>query len=236
MPPAVRVFGAAFARPTPRTTTQTLTRASRPIAMSGLNYPGPTFRGSRPPKFSGLGSNRAAGSRSVTMMGLFGLGLPELVVIGGVAAVLFGPSKLPELGKSLGKTVKSFQAAANVCICSLLDRLSKICLYSYSLLSAHTLTTPSFHRSFKMNSRTKVPKQRPRASKTVTTRKRLKKGEGKVVYDSYDAIIHAQLENASDKKTKVVNLKSNFPCSHVYVLLFWPSALQLHAVSNHAAS
>lgn len=47
------------------------------------------------------------------MMGLFGLGLPELVVIGGVAAVLFGPSKLPELGKSLGKTVKSFQAAAN---------------------------------------------------------------------------------------------------------------------------
>ena len=47
-------------------------------------------------------------------MGLFGLGLPELVVIGGVAAVLFGPSKLPELGKSLGKTVKSFQAAANV--------------------------------------------------------------------------------------------------------------------------
>ncbi|ABO94088.1 Tat family transporter: pH-dependent thylakoid protein export into thylakoid, partial [Ostreococcus lucimarinus CCE9901] len=45
---------------------------------------------------------------------LFGLGLPEIVVIGGVAAVLFGPSKLPELGKSLGKTVKSFQEAAKV--------------------------------------------------------------------------------------------------------------------------
>ena len=45
--------------------------------------------------------------------GLFGLGLPELVVIGGVTALLFGPSKLPELGKSLGKTVKSFQSAAN---------------------------------------------------------------------------------------------------------------------------
>jgi sec-independent protein translocase protein TatA len=44
---------------------------------------------------------------------LFGLGLPEIVVIGGVAALLFGPSKLPELGKSLGKTVKSFQSAAN---------------------------------------------------------------------------------------------------------------------------
>jgi sec-independent protein translocase protein TatA len=47
-------------------------------------------------------------------MGLFGLGLPELVVIGGVAALLFGPAKLPELGKTLGKTVKSFQSAATV--------------------------------------------------------------------------------------------------------------------------
>lgn len=45
-------------------------------------------------------------------MGLFGLGVPELAVIAGVAALLFGPSKLPELGKGLGKTVKSFQVAA----------------------------------------------------------------------------------------------------------------------------
>ena len=28
------------------------------------------------------------------------MGLPELVVIGGVAVLLFGPSKIPELGKS----------------------------------------------------------------------------------------------------------------------------------------
>jgi sec-independent protein translocase protein TatA len=54
----------------------------------------------------------AAPRRQVTTCGLFGLGLPELVVIGGVVAVLFGPSKLPELGKTLGKTVKSFQGAA----------------------------------------------------------------------------------------------------------------------------
>jgi sec-independent protein translocase protein TatA len=38
--------------------------------------------------------------------------LPELAVIGGVVAILFGPAKLPELGRSLGKTVKSFQTAA----------------------------------------------------------------------------------------------------------------------------
>jgi len=45
-------------------------------------------------------------------MGLFGLGVPEIAVIAGVAALIFGPSKLPELGKGLGKTVKSFQTAA----------------------------------------------------------------------------------------------------------------------------
>ncbi|PNH04578.1 Sec-independent protein translocase protein TATA, chloroplastic [Tetrabaena socialis] len=51
-------------------------------------------------------------SRQVVCQGLFGLGLPEVAVIAGVAALVFGPSKLPELGKSLGKTVKSLQTAA----------------------------------------------------------------------------------------------------------------------------
>jgi len=44
--------------------------------------------------------------------GLFGLGAPELAVVGGVAALLFGPSKLPEIGRSVGKSVRGFQSAA----------------------------------------------------------------------------------------------------------------------------
>ena len=39
----------------------------------------------------------------------FNLGVPEVIVILGVALVLFGPKKLPELGKNLGKGLRSFK-------------------------------------------------------------------------------------------------------------------------------
>ena len=44
---------------------------------------------------------------------MFGrLGATELILILGVALVIFGPSKLPELGRALGRGIKEFKGAA----------------------------------------------------------------------------------------------------------------------------
>jgi sec-independent protein translocase protein TatA len=40
---------------------------------------------------------------------MFGLGLPELGIIAVVAILIFGPKKIPELGASLGKTLRGFK-------------------------------------------------------------------------------------------------------------------------------
>lgn len=41
------------------------------------------------------------------------LGPTELILILGVALVIFGPGKLPELGQTLGKTIREFKGAIN---------------------------------------------------------------------------------------------------------------------------
>jgi sec-independent protein translocase protein TatA len=45
-------------------------------------------------------------------MNIFGIGLPEMAVIMVVALLIFGPKKLPEIGRSMGKAMRGFQEAS----------------------------------------------------------------------------------------------------------------------------
>ena len=44
---------------------------------------------------------------------MFGLGLPELLLILVIGLVFFGPGKLPDVGKAIGKSMREFKAALN---------------------------------------------------------------------------------------------------------------------------
>lgn len=42
---------------------------------------------------------------------MFGIGVPELVLILIIGLVVFGPGKLPEIGSSVGRSMKEFKSA-----------------------------------------------------------------------------------------------------------------------------
>lgn len=44
---------------------------------------------------------------------MFGLGWPEVGVIALAAILIFGPKKIPELGSTLGKTLRGFKEEVN---------------------------------------------------------------------------------------------------------------------------
>jgi sec-independent protein translocase protein TatA len=46
-------------------------------------------------------------------MNIFGIGLPEMGVILVIALLIFGPKKLPEIGRSLGKALRGLQQASS---------------------------------------------------------------------------------------------------------------------------
>ena len=45
-------------------------------------------------------------------MNIFGIGIPEIAVIVVLALLIFGPKRLPQLGKTIGKTLRGLQTAS----------------------------------------------------------------------------------------------------------------------------
>lgn len=40
---------------------------------------------------------------------MFGIGMPEMIIVLVIALVVVGPSKLPQLGQALGSSIKGFK-------------------------------------------------------------------------------------------------------------------------------
>ena len=44
---------------------------------------------------------------------MFGIGMPELIIILVIILIIFGAGKLPEIGAGMGKAIRNFKSATN---------------------------------------------------------------------------------------------------------------------------
>ncbi len=109
-------------------------------------------------------------------MNVFGIGLPEMVLILALALLVFGPKKLPEIGRSLGKALKGFQDASK-----------------------------EFETEFKREAERieKVVTEPMRA--TLEPPASLKAAEGIVAESVQEVVLDAEIEESAEKSDQTVN-------------------------------
>ncbi|MBO8128007.1 MAG: twin-arginine translocase TatA/TatE family subunit [Peptococcaceae bacterium] len=54
------------------------------------------------------------------------IGVPELILILVVALIIFGPGKLPDVGKSLGKTIREFRKSSRDTVEDVTETISEV--------------------------------------------------------------------------------------------------------------
>ena len=84
---------------------------------------------------------------------MFGIGAPELIIIAIIALLIFGPSKLPELGKTIGKGLREFRNASS----NLKDQINPL---SGDDTAGHTQLEPNNLIEKKENSEKKTAKRK----------------------------------------------------------------------------
>lgn len=67
------------------------------------------YRGRLPPR----GARVDPGSGGRHPLGMFGIGLPEVLIILLLVVVIFGARRLPEVGAGLGKAIKNFKSGVS---------------------------------------------------------------------------------------------------------------------------